>query len=94
MNPKVKIRSSAVSYGQEYYRNGEKSSHFVSMTIEAEPGLTVDEFRLAHLEAGLEVAIATIQHAALRQSITEEEAKQKIMELKDNYTGLINRLCP
>ncbi len=92
MNPKIKIKSSAVSYGQEYYRNGEKSSHFVSMTIEAEPGLTVEEFWLAHLEAGLEVAVATIQHAVLRQSITEDEAKQKVQELKENYSGMIARI--
>jgi hypothetical protein len=92
VNPKIKIKSSAISFGQEYYRSGEKTSHFVSATIESEPGLTIDEFRIAQLEIGLEVAVAVIQNAVLRQSITEDEAKQKILELKENYSGMIARV--
>ena len=93
MDPKISVKSSAVSYGQEYYRNGEKSSHFVSITFESDPGLTIEQFRVAHLKVGFEVAVATIQHAVLRQSITEEEAKQKIIELKENYTGMNELPC-
>lgn len=92
MNIKVQVKSIAVSSCIELYKGGEKTSHFVSMTLEAEPGLSIEEFRIAQLEAGLEVAVAAIQNAVLRQALSEDAARERVKELKENYHGMIARI--
>ena len=85
----VKIREFSVSSSLELFKNGEKSSHFVNVTCEADPGLTPEEFKIAHLKMGLEVAVAAVHHALVRKAMTEEEARERIRDLKENYSDLI-----
>jgi hypothetical protein len=89
----VKYRTITVSSVLDCHVNGEKRSTFISATIDLSPGISAEGFRVEHLKAGKEVAIAAIQHALCRQEMKEEEARTRVAEIKENYNGFIKRLA-
>jgi hypothetical protein len=73
------------------YVGGTKRSTFVSATVDL-GGVTVEQFRIEQLKVGLEVSAAAVQNALCRQEITEEVARSRIAEFKENYEGFIKKL--
>ncbi|MGH6879052.1 MAG: hypothetical protein ACREHV_16965 [Rhizomicrobium sp.] len=88
----VKFRTVTVSSMLDSHINGQKRSTFISAVVDFSPGITVEEFRIEHLKAGKEIAIAAVQHALCRMELKEEEARTRIVEIKENYDGFIERL--
>ncbi len=87
----VKYRTVTISSMLDSHKGGDKRSTFVSAVVDL-GGVSVEEFRVEQLKVGLEIAVAAIQNALCRQEINEDEARTRVQEVKENYTGFINRL--
>lgn len=84
----LKIDNFCVSYSFDTYRNGAKRSHFNSVTIRAEPAIELEDFPEIRLQAARKVAAMTIQDATLRMDMSEDEAKEMIRDISENYRNM------
>jgi uncharacterized protein YdaT len=87
----ARVRAITVSSVLDSYVNGVKHSTFISAKVDLQVG-SWEEFRIEHMKAGMEVAIAAVQNAMCRQDISETEARTRVAELKENYSGMIKRM--
>lgn len=84
----MKVNNFTVSKSIEIYRNGEKSSYFVSMNVEPDEGLRPEDLPLVQLDAATFVKKACIYNALTDGKLRVEEANELIQDLNDN-TALI-----
>lgn len=88
---KITYRTITISSMLDSHPNGPKRSTFVSAQVDLH-GVSEEEFKVAQLRVGLQVAAAAIQNAVCRMEIPPEEAKTRLSEIKENYVGLIAKL--
>lgn len=84
----MRVNNFTVSKSIEIYRNGEKSSYFVSMNVDPDGDLKPEDLPLAQLEAAYFVKRAVILNALTDGKLKIEEANEMIADLTDN-TALI-----
>jgi len=89
---KLTIESFTVSYALDVFKGGEKTSHFLSASVKAEPAIPLEEFSEYHLRAGKRVCLGLIQHAVVRQAMTADEGRDRMKEIEENYDGFIQAL--
>lgn len=82
------VEAFSVSYTLDVFRNGEKHGNFVSITVRANPPIPIKNLQLTKLDASYAVAKATILDALTRMSISEEDANDRIHNLKENTESL------
>lgn len=82
------VETFSVSYTLDVFRNGEKHGNFVSITVRVNPPIPIEELQLAKLDASYAVAKATILDALTRMSISEDDANNRIRNLKENTESL------
>jgi hypothetical protein len=87
----IKYKTITISSMLDCHVNGEKRSTFISVQADL-GGVSVEEFRIGHLKVGLEVAVAAVQQALCRQELTDEQARTRVNEYKENYNGFIKAL--
>ncbi len=80
----MKVTSFTVSKSIDIYRNGEKSSYFVSMAVEPDADLRPEDLPLAQLDCAVAVKKACIYNALTDGKLRVEEANEMIKDLKDN----------
>lgn len=83
----MKITEFTVTHSFDTYRNGNKTSQFVSVkfqdTIE-----NIEDFPLLQLQAKLVVAKACIWDALVSGDITVEDANERLTLVRDNIKAL------
>ncbi len=89
---KVLIDSFTVSSNFDTHRGGEKSAHFVSVSVKLDPPVSFDDFSMIQLHAAHRVSIAAIHDALMRGAMSIEEANDRIRNLKENYESLSTSL--
>lgn len=87
------IESFTTSYSMDTFANGTKQSHFVSAAFRSDPPIQPEDFAYVQLEAALRVTSAVIQDAVSRGCMSEDEARTRIAEAKENFTGLRSRIA-
>jgi len=88
----LKVKNFTVSKGLDLYRNGEKNSYFVSMNLEPDEDMSVDDFLTAQLDAAIVVKRACIHNALTDGKLKLEEANEMISLLKENTALLREKL--
>ena len=88
-NPtKLTVSSFTVSWSLGGYRGSEKSDSFVSATIQCNPPIGIDDLPLTHIKAALKVSAAVIQDSVARQTISENEAVDRLSSIKENFLSI------
>jgi hypothetical protein len=87
----VKYRTITISSMLDCHINGQKRSTFISASVDL-GGVSEEEFKIEQLKVGLQVAAAAIQNAVCRLEMSEDEARSRITEIKENYSGLIKKM--
>lgn len=85
---KLTIDTFSVSYSFDVYKNGEKHGSFVSITVRSDPPIPIEDLQLVKLDASYSVAKSTIMDALVRMIITEEDANDRIQNIKENTEAL------
>jgi hypothetical protein len=85
MEFKTEIKTISVSHSMDLYKNGEKSSHFLSMNVDVIGNVPVEKLLYVQLEAAYKVTIANIYNSVMRNAMTMENAKEKIDSIKEKY---------
>lgn len=80
----LKVKNFTVSKSMEIFRNGEKSSYFVSMNVEPDGDMLPEDLPLAQLDAAAVVKKACIYNALTDGKLRVEEANELLQNLKDN----------
>jgi len=88
----MKVKNFTVSKGLDLYRNGEKNSYFVSMNVEPDEDMSVDDFLAAQLDTAVIVKRACIHNALTDGKLKLEEANEMIALLKENTALLREKL--
>jgi hypothetical protein len=88
----MKVKNFTVSKGLDLYRSGEKNSYFVSMNVEPDEDMSVDEFLAAQLDMAIVVKRACIHNALTDGKLKLEEANEMIALLKENTALLREKL--
>ena len=87
----IKYRTITISSMLDSHPGGQKRSTFLSAQVDL-GGVSEEEFQIAQLRVGLQVAVAAVQNAVCRMEISEAEAKSRVQDMKENYAGFIARL--
>jgi len=85
---KLSVETFTVSWSLGGYRGSEKNDSFVSATIRCEPAASLDDLPLLQIRAALKVSASVIQDAVSRQAMSEDEAKDRLVGIKENFTNL------
>ena len=85
---KLTVDSFAVSWAMDTFRNGEKSNNFVSVTVRSDPPVELEDLPLVQAKVALQVSASVIHDALARMAITEDEARSKISDIKENFQAL------
>lgn len=85
---KLTVESFAVSWALGLYKGQEKSDSFISATVRSDPPVDLDDLPLVQIRAAMKVSAAVIQDAVARQALTEDEARDRLKEIKENFDGL------
>ena len=88
----MKVNSFTVSKSFEIYRNGEKSSYFVSAAVDPESDLAPEDLPAFQLDVATAVKKACIYNALVDGKLRIEEANELIQNLKDNTALLREKL--
>jgi hypothetical protein len=81
------IKEFTVTHSFDTYRNGNKTSQFVSVKFWDEID-NIEDFPLKQLQAKLVVAKACIWDALVSGDITTEDANERLSLVKDNIEAL------
>lgn len=87
------IEAFTTSYSIDTFANGTKQSHFVSAAFRSDPPIQPEDFAYVQLEAAMRVTSAVIQDAVSRGCMTEDEARDRISNARENFNGLRNRIA-
>ena len=85
---KLTVETFTVSWVLGGYKGQEKSDSFVSATVRCEPAASLEEFQLLQIKVAMKVSAAVIQDALARQAINEDEARDRLKEIKENFSSL------
>ncbi len=88
----MKVDSFTVSYSMETFKNGQKSSHFLSASMKLDDPVSMDEFPSVQLHAAYKLSISVVYDALMRGAMTLEEANSKISDMKQNYEAMREKL--
>lgn len=88
----MKVSNFTVSKSFEIYRNGEKTSYFVSANVEPDGDLDPKDLPEAQLDAAFFVKKACIYNALTDGKLKLEEANEMISDLKENTALLREKL--
>ena len=83
---KMQIIEFTVTHAFDTYRNGNKTSQFVSVKFKDE--VTPEDFPLVQLQAKLIVAKACIWDAMVSGDITVDDANERLSLIKENIKNL------
>lgn len=83
--PKMRVKNFTVSTSFEVNRGGQKSSHFVSLGVELEEPIDIEDFPRAQLLAGYKAHAAANYDALVRGAISLEESNDRISSSQANY---------
>jgi len=83
--PPVKVTDYTVSHTFDTYKNGAKSSHFVSMRFSVERPVTPEEAEALAFRSSMVVTRATYYQALARGAITVEEANELIAGSRESH---------
>jgi len=86
---KLTIETFTVSWALGGYRGQGKSDSLVSVTVRCNPAADLDDLPLLQAKVALKVSASVIQDAVARQAISEDEARDRLTEIKENFTSLI-----
>ena len=89
--PQLKVESFTVSHALDFYINGRKSNHLVSMSFKHEP-CSIEEAKVLQIKGSEIVTIAVIHDALTRGSIQIDEARDLIEDAKARHQGLADKL--
>ena len=81
------IKEFTITHSFDTYRNGNKTSQFVSIKFQDEIS-DIETFPLAQLQAKLVVAKACIWDAMVAGDITVEDANERLSLIKENIDAL------
>ena len=87
--PPLKPTSFTVSYTFDTHRAGERQNHFCTMAFEAPPGASAELVTAMSIKGSVYVTKATVLHALARGQITQEEAKERLLEMGENHELLL-----
>lgn len=86
-----------VSYGIDIYKNGDKSSHFVSASVKCvaddqkqDDHVSIEKLSELQMQLSFHVSKSAILDAMVRGHLTQEEAKDRIEVVKSNHELIIN----
>jgi len=85
---KLTIETFTVSWVLGGYKGQEKSDSFVSATVRCEPSVSLEDFQLLQIKVAMKVSVAVIHDALARQAISEDEARDRLKEIKENFGSL------
>lgn len=88
-DPDLKVKTFTVSHSFDTYRNGKKSSHFISMNFESIEPLDFEEASIAILKGSKLVTKSVIDTAFVRGDISIDEANELLLVSKTNHDGMI-----
>lgn len=88
MDYKLTVETFTVSWSLGGYRGSEKNDSFVSATIRCDPPASLQDLPLLQARAALKVSGSVIQDAVARQAMSEDEARDRLREIKENFTAL------
>ena len=83
----MKIIEYVITHSFDTYRNGNKTSQFVSVKFQDEIE-NIEDFPLKQMQAKLVVAKACIWDAMIAGDITVEDANERLTLLKENIEAL------
>lgn len=83
--PESKVTDYTVTHSFDTFRNGSKSSHFVSMRFRTDRPVTFLEAEALAMVSSLTVTKAVIYHALARGALKIDEANDMISYAKDNH---------
>jgi hypothetical protein len=87
-NHRLTVETFTVSWSLGGYRGSEKNDSFVSATIRCEPAADLNDLPLLQIKAALKVSAAVIQDAVARQAMSEDEARDRLKGIKENFISL------
>ena len=82
---KLSVETFTVSWTLGGYRGQEKSDSFVSATVRCEPPADLDDLPLLQIKLAKKVSVAVIQDAVARYAITEDEARDRLKDIRENF---------
>jgi hypothetical protein len=80
-----KVTSISSSYAIDLHKSGERTSHFVSATIEIDPSIEIDEIPKTQLNLSYRVSVSAVYDALMRGALTIDQANERIKIMKDNF---------
>jgi hypothetical protein len=86
---KAKVVNISTSFSIDLNVGGERSSHFVSTTIEFDEDVPVENITTVQMEASYKVAVSVIQNAMVRGALTEDQAHSRISHIKTRFEKLM-----
>jgi hypothetical protein len=84
---KLTVESFTVSWALGTFR-GDKKDSFVSAAVKCDPPADLDDLPLLQARAALKVSASVIQDAVARQAISEDEARDRLKDIKENFAAL------
>jgi len=80
----MKVTKFVVSHSVETFRAGDKSSTFVSMNVDLDIPIDIDEFPLVQLEASERAFRSCMYNALSKGQLSKDEVKGRIESNKQN----------